>query len=432
MPHPFRLSIVAAGVALSSFAAAAAHAGACDPQWRLFASGFDKQVRTFGEFNGVLHAGGSFDQAHGLNAHSIAAWNGSQFGALGGGLVWSFGSQYCSAIAQHQGTLAAGGSFIRAGATEVRNLAVWNSTAWTGLGSETYLEFVVGAVKSMLVIEENGVETLYIGGAGLHRWTGAAWESAGVSGGIEAIIAVQEPDGLALYIARDLGATSSVDRRDPVTGDWTTLGTLDGEARDLASWDDGTGPAIYVCGDFQTVDAVAAKRIARFANGAWSALGDGLNNLAYSLAVWDDGSGERLWVGGQFSFAGNSPASRLASWDGASWRGGGPSINGPVFAIFPHTIGDQTSLWIGGNFTTIGGEASERVARITACAASPFCPGDTNGDGVVDFTDLNTVLTAYNAVAADPNYNPGADFDSDGDVDFADLNVVVSAFNNAC
>lgn len=64
--------------------------------------------------------------------------------------------------------------------------------------------------------------------------------------------------------------------------------------------------------------------------------------------------------------------------------------------------------------------------------AASACPGDTNGDGVVNFTDLNAILTAYNSVDGDPGYNPGADIDADSDVDFADLNVVVSAFNTNC
>ena len=65
-------------------------------------------------------------------------------------------------------------------------------------------------------------------------------------------------------------------------------------------------------------------------------------------------------------------------------------------------------------------------------AASPVCPGDLDGDGLVGFGDLNTLLASYNSSAADPNYNPTADIDADGDVDFADLNVVVSAFNTDC
>ena len=60
------------------------------------------------------------------------------------------------------------------------------------------------------------------------------------------------------------------------------------------------------------------------------------------------------------------------------------------------------------------------------------CPGDTNGDNVIDFQDLIAVISAFNTVAADPNDNPAADIDADGDVDFADLNVVVSSFNSAC
>ncbi len=57
-----------------------------------------------------------------------------------------------------------------------------------------------------------------------------------------------------------------------------------------------------------------------------------------------------------------------------------------------------------------------------------FCPADVNGDGTVDFADLNIVLSEYNTSA------PGspADVDQDGDVDFADLNLVLSAYNAPC
>ncbi len=60
------------------------------------------------------------------------------------------------------------------------------------------------------------------------------------------------------------------------------------------------------------------------------------------------------------------------------------------------------------------------------------CPGDTNGDNLVDMADLMTMLDAFNTTPADAHYNPAADVDHDDDVDFADLNVVVSAFNTAC
>jgi hypothetical protein len=56
------------------------------------------------------------------------------------------------------------------------------------------------------------------------------------------------------------------------------------------------------------------------------------------------------------------------------------------------------------------------------------CPADVNGDGVVNFTDLNTVLTSFGQSGA----NPPGDTDGDGDVDFTDLNNVLSNFGIDC
>ncbi len=82
-------------------------------------------------------------------------------------------------------------------------------------------------------------------------------------------------------------------------------------------------------------------------------------------------------------------------------------------------------------------EVTARGVLLGAGAARHYeldcpCPGDTNGDNMVDFADLNTVLQSFNTIPGDPNYNAAADVDGDDDVDFGDLNVVVSAFNTAC
>ncbi len=52
--------------------------------------------------------------------------------------------------------------------------------------------------------------------------------------------------------------------------------------------------------------------------------------------------------------------------------------------------------------------------------------GDINGDGVVNFSDLNGVLGSFGATGA-PGFDP-ADTDNDGDVDFVDLNTVLANF----
>ncbi len=58
------------------------------------------------------------------------------------------------------------------------------------------------------------------------------------------------------------------------------------------------------------------------------------------------------------------------------------------------------------------------------------CPGDTNGDGVVNFTDLNAVLSAFGMSGA-PGFT-GGDVNADGVVNFADLNIVLSNFGQSC
>lgn len=56
------------------------------------------------------------------------------------------------------------------------------------------------------------------------------------------------------------------------------------------------------------------------------------------------------------------------------------------------------------------------------------CPGDTNGDNVVDFADLNQVISQFNT--SDSGLT--GDVNDDGSVDFGDLNMVLSGFNVPC
>src|SRR5262249_36630818 len=91
----------------------------------------------------------------------------------------------------------------------------------------------------------------------------------------------------------------------------------------LATFDDGSGPALYAGGTFTSAGGVTADCIARWNGTSWSALGSGLSGgtqpAARSLAVFDDGSGAALFVGGGFQLAGGAPAAGIAKWNGTSW-----------------------------------------------------------------------------------------------------------------
>lgn len=68
------------------------------------------------------------------------------------------------------------------------------------------------------------------------------------------------------------------------------------------------------------------------------------------------------------------------------------------------------------------GEKSTEIGAVADVRAAKRVPGDVNLDGVVDFADLNAVLSQFNT-AGD---GLSADFDCNGIVDFADLNATLS------
>lgn len=58
----------------------------------------------------------------------------------------------------------------------------------------------------------------------------------------------------------------------------------------------------------------------------------------------------------------------------------------------------------------------------------PPCPGETNGDDLVNFADLNNCLANF----GQSGINLPGDVNSDGTVSFGDLNIILSAFGSAC
>ena len=54
------------------------------------------------------------------------------------------------------------------------------------------------------------------------------------------------------------------------------------------------------------------------------------------------------------------------------------------------------------------------------------CPGDIDGDGDTDHSDLGELLAAWCTQEGDPNWNPDADLDGDGHVGHGDLGILLA------
>lgn len=397
----------------------------------------------------ALYAGGDFTSAGGAALNRVAKWDGSAWSPLGSGF-----NNTVNSLVVFEGSLYAGGAFTASGSTPIDRLARWNGAAWEPVGGGV----TGGLVRALAVFNDGTGDALFVGGgfssaggtpdtAHIAKWDGTQWSSLlnGTSLRVNALKVYDDGTGPALYAGGRFSTAGGSPANRVAKWDgsqWSALGSgvTGGSSpwvRTLEVYDDGNGPALYVGGGFASAGGVPGTScIAKWDGHSWSALATGLTRSGTpsvdALTVFNDGSGDALYAGGFLGFAGALPVNNIARWDGVSWSDLAPGTNNYVQALagtLP-TPDAPGQLFVGGQFTNAGGAASNRIARWVGCAfdAAPTCPGDTNGDGVVNFADLNTVLGTFGQIGDEV---PG-DLNGDGFVNFNDLNEVLSNFGNTC
>jgi hypothetical protein len=261
----------------------------------------------------ALYAGGGFEAAGGIAVNGIGKLGGSSWSALAGGMGGPFPTVHAlAAFDDGSGpALYAGGWFTSAGGAAATNVARWDGSSWSAL-------------------------------------------AGGLAQRVAALAAFDDGSGPALYAGTGTGFSGTVARWDG--SGWSTIAAsgTNHTVTSLAVFDDGSGPALYAGGAFTSIAGVPANHIARWDGSSWTALGSGLTGIlggVFTLVVHDDGSGPKLYVGGQFNTAGGVPASRIARWDGASWSAVGSGVNGPeVYTLVTHDDGRGPALYAAGQF----------------------------------------------------------------------------------
>ena len=395
----------------------------------------------------ALYATGSFVATGDASATLIAKWNGSAWASVGGG----FQNQYSNVLRSFQGDLIAGGYFDTAGnVAGTAKLARWDGAAWNSMNAQA--ESFLSSIWDLEIHDDGSGEALYVAGnyvnlngqTGLDhiaRWDGSTYTFVGgtIAGAVPLIVldvlSADLGDGQALYAAGRFLSIGGVAANNIAKWDgaaWSPLGNgltrSSGFAQGfhMTTFDDGSGPALYVGGSFNRINGSdVVSNVARWDGTTWSALGAGLDGAVQELVVFNDGTGDALYALGNFNNSGTTPMPRIAKWNGTSWEAVGAGANGNVFGAIVYDFGEGPALNLGGGFSAMDGLTANRVVSLLAQDAG--CPADLNNDGLLNFFDLATYLDLYNS--GDPAADIAAPF---GVLNFFDLAAYLDSYNAGC
>ncbi len=379
----------------------------------------------------TLYAGGVFTGAAWLNqVNYMARLVNGDWKTVGGGMagLTSNANSYVRGLMVAWGAgrseLWAAGAFKVAGDALADRVARWDGLRWNAVEHGRGL---TGRGLTACPWDDGGGTKTFVGGeflgAGdrvcnsIAAWDGDRWRQAGsglqittqtqvAPGSANALCAFDDPAGHALYATGWFnraggGPCFNVARWDG--HHWSApAGTgLNAVGRALAVFDDGTGPALYVGGDFYQIGPTDIRGIARWNGIAWSAVGAGpaqqTNGNVYALAVHDDSSGPALYAGGQFNSMGGVPAAGVARWNGAVWQPVGTGF--ATSAAAGHRIRDLAvlkdggvpTLYAAGDFESVQGLIGRCVARWDGASWHPL----PTGVGVVPLGGEIVRLTSF-------------------------------------
>ena len=348
----------------------------------------------------ALYAGGAFLEAGGKTVNCIAKWDGSEWTDLNGGVSSEGQPGMLSLAVFNDGTgeaLYAGGHFDHAGGVPANNIAKWDGTQWSALGSG-----IESAPMSLGVFDDGNGPALYAGGHFEHaggipakniaRWDGQQWSALGEgTDGQANTLTASDADsdlGAALWVGgvfERAGGVSAYNIAKWDGSEWSALGDgVDEDVYGLTIFDDGSGDALYVAGEFTTAGEIDAIGMAKWDGSEWSWIGDlwfepgEEPGVGYAPIVFDDGAGPALHMAGCFASVGDVEALSIAKWDGSEWW---PLDEGIAFEEDPGEVytaavwdgwATPAALYVSGDLDAAGGISVDAIAKWIGCGV-PRC-----------------------------------------------------------
>jgi len=361
--------------------------------WYALGSGTDSWNWAVTVYDGDVIVGGHFEYAGGVAANAIARWDGLSWYPLGSGMSHSPSDPQVYTLAVVGPDLIAGGHFDTAGGTPAENIARWNGSSWSDVGSgvDNTVQGICEYGGDLIAVggftyAEDGTFLRYVG-----SWDGATWNKMGDGQGVwEYASALASFEGNLVAAgpmqAGDETISGGLTLWDGVS--WTDVnpGLVNGPQPGYAEALIVYGGDLIVAGEFTEAGGVAAANIARWTGSAWYPLGSGCDNVVSALAIYDGD----LVAGGDFLSAGGVSADKVARWDGSNWYALGSGIGtgflgGSVLALAEYD-GD---LIAAGIFETGDGAPGDGIAGWNGSSWYPLGSGVLNGSNVGWVYDLD-------------------------------------------
>ncbi len=441
----------------------------CQPAWDVaigtpgINDGYVDPVTTWTD--NAIYVGGSFSRIDNHTYKLISRYDPATqtWSKLGNGLTTGNTNGFVTTITPfNTGTedlLVVGGFFEAQGVEGTRSLAAWDGATWRALGTD----FVSpDAVWGMTVGDLGDGTKLYICGSfthvgnqpasGVAAWDGTHWTvlgdglgMTGFSPFVNEITIFDDGSGPALYAAGRFDSIDGVNaklaaRYRPGTG-WEKIGvgvvkessttTLDG----MTIFDDGNGPALYIAGSpFRPANQGGFVSVLKWDGNDWSKIGQNVGGRVTSLVVFDDGTGEALYLSGTATPGINY----LAKYDGSQWVPYLGGVSGPAIppSNFPSVFGLSVirgDLYVAGNYSHTGDDQPcAGISVIRSCANA--CLADWDHDGDTDTADFIAYLNDWTAQRTmDCSTNQcSADLDGDGVIETQDFIAFLNAWVLGC
>src|SRR3990172_6972382 len=324
--------------------------------WVPLGSGTNGPVYAICGYNGDLIIGGNFGIAGGYTAYYIARWEGSNWAPMNGTLA---PNGIVRTLAVYQGELIVGGDF---------GLRKWNGSQWSNFPGLP----PTGPVYALAVWAFGflfcGGEFTQIGGiavSNIAMWNGSEWSRLGTANfyGTNGQVRAIEPTAISVYVGGVFGTAGGIQTgavAEWYGGAWHALGNgVSGNVYTLCWALDEYNNNVYAGGYFT---GGTATNIAKWDGSQWKALGTGTDGEVRAIARI---SPSEILIGGDFGLAGGITATRLAKWKWQenTWSAlpdGG--ANKRVWAISNCTVDRISSVYTGGGFFTIGGNNAKHIA----------------------------------------------------------------------